>query len=262
MMRALPSLLIGMTTMLVTPFATSAPTACSATSGATVPAIVELYTSEGCDSCPPADRWLSSLKDQAARGTLLPLAFHIDYWDYLGWKDPYAIPAFGERQRERASAAGAKVVYTPQVLFENREFQQWRRTTAQKLPLEAAKPSRAELQVAAVTKGTRPGSINVTVTGATRPNARGSEAYVAIYENDLASDVKAGENRGVILHHDFVVRRWLGPFAFKGNRLDVSQTIDLPPNTRIDHAGVAVIAQDDQGAVLQAVALPLRDCAG
>src|SRR4051812_25990633 len=71
--------------LVTAPVITSAATRCTATSGATIPAIVELYTSEGCDSCPPADRWLATLGDAAARGIVLPLAFHIDYWDYLGW---------------------------------------------------------------------------------------------------------------------------------------------------------------------------------
>src|SRR5436853_419570 len=144
-MRILSGMLAGV--VLAMPAMTLAAGSCSVKSGATVPAIVELYTSEGCDSCPPADRWLASLNGLAAKGAVLPLAFHIDYWDYLGWKDPFADPAFGARHRQRASETGAKVVYTPQVLYDNREFQNWRRTPAPKLPLDAAKPARADLRV-------------------------------------------------------------------------------------------------------------------
>src|SRR6187399_3767261 len=101
--------------MMAVPVVASAATACSATSAATIPALVELYTSEGCDSCPPADRWLSSL---ASRGhgpdRVVPIALHVDYWDYIGWKDPYAKALFTSRQRKLAQVMRAKIVYTPQ----------------------------------------------------------------------------------------------------------------------------------------------------
>lgn len=235
---------------------------CTASSGATIPAVVELYTSEGCDSCPPADRWFGALKDQAARGKVVPLAFHVDYWDYLGWKDRFADPAFSSRHRAAASSGGARVVYTPQVLFDSREFQQWRRTTPEKLSgAAAAKPARAELRVTATSSaGAR--QLQVNVAGKSLAGTQRAEAYVALFENGLSSDVKAGENKGVVLHHDFVVRRWLGPFAFNAGTLSVAQTIDLPTGGVLAQSGVAVVAVDDDGAVVQALALPLRDCAG
>src|SRR5512147_860634 len=100
---------------------------CSAQSPGTTTALVELYTSEGCDSCPPADRWLSSL---GAKGytadRVVPIALHVDYWDYIGWKDPYAKQAFTARQRKMASLARAAFVYTPQVLLQGRDFRPWR----------------------------------------------------------------------------------------------------------------------------------------
>src|SRR5258705_6268858 len=85
--------------------------ACTATSGATVPAVVELYTSEGCDSCPPADRWFSTLKAEAANGKVLPLSFHVDYCDYLGWKDRFGEPQYGVRHRGNGHRRCSKVVY-------------------------------------------------------------------------------------------------------------------------------------------------------
>ena len=236
-------------------------TTCSASGGATIPAIVELYTSEGCDSCPPADRWLGTLKEAAASGRVLPLAFHIDYWDYLGWKDPFADAAFGPRQRVRAGEAGAKVVYTPQVLYDNREFQDWRRTAAGKLPLQPAKPARADLRITVANDGQ---ALKLDIAGQAKAGTRAANATVtvALYENELASEVKAGENRGVTLHHDFVVRRLLGPFAFNGNALELSQSIVPAKGMKLDRSGIAVIASDDKGSVIQAVALSLRDCAG
>ncbi len=245
--------------LLLPALATAAAPACSASSGATIPGVVELYTSEGCDSCPPADHWLAGLKDQAARGKVVPLAFHVDYWDYLGWKDRFADPAFSSRHRTAASAGGARVVYTPQVLFEGREFQQWRRTSPEKLSASTtARPARAELRVSAAAAGAR--QLQLNVSGKSLQGARRADAYVALFESGLSSDVKAGENKGVLLHHDFVVRRWLGPFAFKDGALAVAQPIDLPADGVLAQSGVAVVAVDADGGVLQALALPLRDC--
>ncbi|MEO7761393.1 MAG: DUF1223 domain-containing protein [Casimicrobiaceae bacterium] len=238
----------------------AAPPTCAAASGAFVPTVAELYTSEGCDSCPPADRWFSSLKDEAAKGKVIPLAFHVDYWDYLGWKDRFADPLFSARHRDAASQGGAKVVYTPQVLVDGREFQQWRRTGAERIATTVGqKPPRAELRVTAAPAGSQ---LQVSVTGKNTTGGRGAEAYVALFESGLSSDVRAGENKGVMLHHDFVVRRWLGPFAFDGANLKVSQQIEVPAESSLARSGIAVIATDERGGILQALALPLRECGG
>src|SRR5258706_16133613 len=95
---------------------------CTVRSGPSTAALVELYTSEGCSSCPPADQWLSSFGRARRSGLVVPIAFHVSYWDYIGWKDAYADPRFGERQRERAQATGASMVYTPQVMIGGGDF--------------------------------------------------------------------------------------------------------------------------------------------
>src|SRR5688572_27843983 len=100
--------------------------ACSAVSGAGTTALVELYTSEGCDSCPPADRWLSSLGSRGlVPGKVVPMALHVDYWDYIGWKDPYARREFSLRQRLHATLKKARLVYTPQVLLQGQDYRGW-----------------------------------------------------------------------------------------------------------------------------------------
>src|SRR5688572_25171016 len=101
--------------------------ACSAVSGAHTAALVELYTSEGCDSCPPADRWLSGLGERGyVPSRVAPLSLHVDYWDYIGWKDPYAKPAFSGRQRKLTQLQRLAFVYTPQVILQGRDFRAWR----------------------------------------------------------------------------------------------------------------------------------------
>src|SRR5258706_14099202 len=99
---------------------------CKATSPQTTTALVELYTSEGCDSCPPADRWLSSLGPKGfAPDRVVPIALHVDYWDYIGWKDPYARHAHSARQRKMAKLARAAIEYTPRGLLEGQDFCLW-----------------------------------------------------------------------------------------------------------------------------------------
>ena len=96
--------------------------ACEVRSGPVAPVVVELYTSEGCDSCPPADRWLSGLK---GREGVVALAFHVDYWDRLGWADRFASPAHTQRQQQRQRLSGARFIYTPQVIANGMDWRRW-----------------------------------------------------------------------------------------------------------------------------------------
>src|SRR5262245_35977291 len=98
---------------------------CKAQSGPGTAALVELYTSEGCSSCPPADRWLATLGQRYAPGSVVPLALHVDYWDYIGWKDPYAKREFSLRQRKLSQLQRMALVYTPQVVLQGRDFRRW-----------------------------------------------------------------------------------------------------------------------------------------
>ena len=99
---------------------------CRGTSGPQTAALVELYTSEGCDSCPPADKWLRSIApDSIKTGRVVPLSLHVDYWDYIGWKDPYAKPIFTTRQRDLSRFGRSSVVYTPQVMLGARDNRNW-----------------------------------------------------------------------------------------------------------------------------------------
>jgi hypothetical protein len=99
--------------------------ACSARSPAYTTAFVELYTSEGCNSCPPADRWLSGIARAYPRQRVVPLALHVDYWDYIGWKDPYARREFSQRQKRLSQLQRVALVYTPQVVLQGAEFRGW-----------------------------------------------------------------------------------------------------------------------------------------
>jgi hypothetical protein len=241
------------------PVSAAQPGACSAASGGERVPLVELYTSEGCDSCPPADRWLSEAGAAVQRsGRGVALALHVDYWDHLGWRDRYASPQFGARQRASAQRAGSRVVYTPQVQVNGRDFRRWTdRAAFERALAEASGPAQARIALAAdrAADGTWTVEVDAAVTA---PPPRGAGLYLAVYENGIVSDVRAGENRGARLRHDFVVREWLGPLPFdRDGRLRDARV--LPPRADVDYgrAGVVAFVQDAGGEILQTLALPL-----
>lgn len=163
--------------------------ACEVRSTALAPTVVELYTSEGCSSCPPADHWLSTLK---GRPDVLPLAFHVNYWDRLGWVDRFASPEATARQYALARATGGDSVHTPQVRVNGRD-----QRAGAALPAPAASP----LSLTLVREGA-----NVSVSVPAVKSASKLEGYWAVVEDGYESRVKAGENAGETLHHDHVVR--------------------------------------------------------
>lgn len=233
---------------------------CQAVSAAQRLPVVELFTSEGCSSCPPADRWLSSLKRAAAQGRVLPLAFHVDYWDYIGWKDAFAQAEFSRRQRNLAQRSGSRTVYTPQVLVDGRDFRAWSNAGdfAGALASASRGPAAARLELSQL--GHPPANWRVRLRAALDASAQphGAFVHLAIVENSLQSSVRAGENAGATLRHDFVVRRWLGPFRVpEKGVLETDIGIDLAPGWKVPDLSVAAIAYSDRnGDILQAVSLP------
>src|SRR3954470_19259549 len=159
---------------------------CRAQSGEQTSALVELYTSEGCNSCPPADRWLSALGDKYRQELVVPLALHVDYWDYIGWKDPYAKREFSQRQRRLSQMQRAAFVYTPQVLVQGAEVRDWADSRFnQTITRINAQPARARLELEIMRATTE--ALDVRVNAAILDAAQGPDArlYVATYENRL-----------------------------------------------------------------------------
>ncbi len=215
---------------------------CEARSAATAPTVVELYTSEGCSSCPPADRWLSSLKPGPG---LIALSFHVTYWDRLGWPDRFALPEATARQRDLARVAGSAQVYTPQVVVDGRDWQAWPR-----LPKAAAPATPLPgLHL------TRDGE---SVTATVQPAAAGPAqygGYWAVVEDSHVTQVKAGENRGETLKHDHVVRLYkpvAGWSAAKGSTSTIGISRGAPEFPR---RVIFVVTDPATQRPLQALAL-------
>lgn len=260
-----PLLLLTLGGALLAPAASHAGGACDVRSGAATAALVELYTSEGCSSCPPADRQLSALRRQLdANAVVVPLALHVTYWDRIGWKDIFAQKTFDERQRQLLEGRRNKIVYTPQFFVNGDELRDWgaqlpaaiRRTNALPAPLAIHLKS---------TPGASPTKAGPTLlleadVSATDTRTAG-ELYLAIAENGLVSDVSRGENRGATLRHDHTARLWLGPFPLAQGKARVHQAISLPPawNSERVHA-VAFVQAAADGRILQAVST--SECQG
>lgn len=229
-----------------------------AVSGAARATLVELYTSEGCSSCPPADRWLSRIaRREPVR--VVPLALHVTYWDAIGWKDPFAQPGFAERQRWLTALGRGRTVYTPGVFVDGREWRRWddEGAVARRLDEGARLPAaaRIELVAAATTEGP------VLTAHAWRRDALAPHArpalFVALTESALASRVTAGENRGETLRHDHVVRRFVGPRAFDDDgRASLSVPLDASAG-RGPTAAVAFVQDLQTGVSLQALSMAL-----
>ena len=167
-------------------------------SGEKQASLLELYTSEGCSSCPPAEAWLNRLNDSPGLWkSFVPMAFHVDYWDSLGWKDRLAAPEFSERQRAYAQLWHSENIYTPCLVLNGEEWHNW-------FNLRGTPPASgvdAGVLEIVSTNGTR---WNVTFTPA-NGTAGGYEIHAALLAGGQDSDVKAGENRGRRLHHEFAV---------------------------------------------------------
>lgn len=253
---AFPVMLVAGFAVVAVPSA-AAKELCSVRSGSRTVPLVELYTSEGCSSCPPADRWLSQQIRRAGDAANW-LAFHVDYWDDLGWPDRFASPAYSERQRRRLAAHGDATVYTPQVMVGRQIRAAWRNDSEFSRRLaEASPPAGVGL---ALSLQRDPDGLALRI-GASRADSHApapvtpAMIWLAESVDGQVTDVRAGENGGVRLHHDRVVRRLWGPWPLPqrsfGLRIAVPQASAASDFT--------VFVQNAQGVTLQSLRLP-GDC--
>jgi hypothetical protein len=194
----------------------------AAADSARTPIIVELFTSEGCSSCPPADQFLSKLEaQQPVPGVqIIAIEEHVDYWNQLGWHDPFSSADWTERQRKYADVLGNGNVYTPQMIVNGAaEFVGSRERNGQNAIEQAAKSVAIPLTVTAAALAGKPAAeITVRFGGAGADAVRDSEVWLAITETGLESAVTRGENAGKDLRHAAVLRKLqkLGSAAAKG----------------------------------------------
>jgi hypothetical protein len=214
--------------------------------------IVELFTSEGCSDCPPADRLLYQLEQtQPVPGAeIIPLEQHVDYWDHEGWRDPFSSSQFTLRQRNYVYAFNLPTAYTPQMVVDGAaQFVGSDSHHVVAAIAQAARIPKANLQIqqrAGAASGPQSMPLSVNLTPFSGWNAKhGADVLLAITEDDLASNVTAGENAGAHMNHRAVVRelRVLGRVD-SGGAFSAAPDLSLSPNWKHDNLHVVAFMQD------------------
>jgi hypothetical protein len=222
----------------------------SSASSEDTPVVLELFTSEGCSSCPPADELLSRLG--ALTTGVIPLAYHVDYWDSLGWSDPFSSSQWTMRQVEYVRAMQLSGSYTPQIVINGR----WQcvgsdpNRIARAIATARATPPPGVVTVRATPPAAGSHKLNVSVSAHIIRTAGDKSliVVVAIYENGLMAKIDGGENRGHRVRYDYTVRKIIPAFELRptaGSALENELSVDLDPSWKLDHLGVAAFIQDE-----------------
>lgn len=204
--------------------------------------VIELFTSEGCSSCPPAERWLNTLQQETNLWTkFVPIAFHVDYWDYIGWKDSFATPQFNARQHRYAAQGGTRFVYTPGMFRNGEEWLGWRSGES----VVGTRHKAAQLSI------TRDGD-RVEATFSTQEDGPWI-LNVAIVGMGLETTVHAGENRGRTLKHDFVALDLQSmPLEKTGAEYHTQLNLPIPESDAVRHGIVGWVSRPKQQSPVQA----------
>jgi hypothetical protein len=208
--------------------------------------VVELFTSHGCSSCPPAETWLGRLDQRSDLWQgVIPIAFHVDYWDYLGWRDNYASPEYSQRQRQYRRSGGLSSVYTPGMLINGEEWRGWYRGD----PI----PQASSEQVGQLTLSVEPGkSAEIEFFPKGNQKMHDLKAYLAILGSGIEDDIGSGENRGRSLQGDFVILgQDTAEIGVAEHRLRFNWPV-LKPNSAKKYAVVAWVSRGGNPSPLQA----------
>lgn len=210
------------------------------------PLLIELFTSQGCYSCPPAD---DLLRELGQYDQLIPLSFHVDYWNHLGWQDPYSHADWSQRQRRYARLLRSDTVYTPQLVIDGHvdEVGSDRMEVLNKIAdrLDANRRS----VPTTITLTAQVWDQTIVVKASAEPElGKNDQLYIALYERHLETEIPSGENRNKTLHYDYVVRRLV---PHQGGR---STTLELDPAWQLNHLGVVAFVQNTRSGQVLGVA--------
>lgn len=199
--------------------------------------LLELYSSQGCSSCPPAERWISKqLHNPDLWKTFIPVVFHVDYWDYLGWKDSFSNDLYSARQRTYHSQGSISSVYTPGMVLDGNEWRGWYRNHS--LPVSINKPG----QLTAI--------LNESILKIHFEHEQPLNVNIALLGFNIKTDIKNGENRGKSFKEDFIVLDKINKFSKEGNWIIDISTMKINPGQR--YALVMWINKPDNLQPLQA----------
>ena len=223
-----------------------------------VPVLVELFTSEGCSSCPPADQLLARLEqNQPIDGAeVITLSEHVDYWNRLGWTDPFSSPTFSLRQSEYARVFGIEDIYTPQMIVDGRaQFTGSNQARAREAITSASREPKAVVNINLHSEDSRKASIELDVNvSALAGTATEAEVLLAIAESGLSSSVARGENKGRNLSHIAVVRKLvsLGKID-SGKGFNGKQTVKIEKNWKPENLKAVAFVQERKSKQVRGV---------
>lgn len=218
-----------------------------------VPVLVELFTSEGCSDCPPADAFLEKLDQQPFAVTeMIVLSEHVDYWNHDGWKDPYSAHFFSERQAAYARQFSLSTVYTPQMIVDgSSEFVGSNQSAASKAFAKAAVAPKIDIRLSSMSIDST-NNLSAHIETAAEVSQK-ADMYLAVALNHAESQVSAGENAGRKLSHTAVARLIAKVGSIKKNENFAEDVhLKLPPNISGDKLRVIAFAQQGQGKIVGA----------
>ncbi|NOY67637.1 MAG: DUF1223 domain-containing protein [Gammaproteobacteria bacterium] len=222
--------------------------------------ILELYTSEGCPNCPQAEKYLDKLnRKQANKQSYIPMAFHVDYWDDERWRDPYSNAKYSQRQRTIVQRNQLNTIYTPQFVIHGQDFPAYKNIPQAIDVVNNIKPMAAIKATVSLKDNT---SLETSISIKT-DNSRvqwTSDIYIAITENNLSSSITGGDNKGLSLKHNNVVRQLTGPIRMQGkSKLDIKEKIMLDKSWKLDDLTLIVFVEDYvNGKLYQSLQIALK----
>lgn len=212
---------------------------------ASPPVVVELFTSQGCSSCPPAETFLGELVD---RDGVVALEYHVDYWDYIGWEDPYAEPVFTDRQRRYAAQLGSRYVYTPQMVINGTAHEVGSDRSAILALIDQSRRLQHDnpvIEIGPIAEGS--GTVDLSISGP--EPAVPHDIVMVTYDATHRTEVKRGENRGMVLENRNVVRALSKVGEWRGGEMTKSVDVSGMPG---DGGCAVLIQQPVSGSILAA----------
>lgn len=207
------------------------------------PVLVELFTSEGCSSCPPADKNLAVLEKQSsANAEIITLGLHVDYWNNIGWKDRYSSPLFSQRQEIYGQKFKIDSIYTPQMIVDGtREFVGSNLDEANIAVSEAAKMPKAKIELAMAEDKLK---INISAI----PAHENASVFLAVAEDNLSTKIGGGENGGSTLQHTSVVRQLIpvGRILSTDKNFQTETALQIQPEWKRENLKFVIFVQENQ----------------
>ncbi|MEE8516579.1 MAG: DUF1223 domain-containing protein [Alphaproteobacteria bacterium] len=212
--------------------------------------VVELFTSQGCSSCPPADAFLGEL---AKRSDVLALSLHVDYWNYIGWPDPFSSPAMTARQRAYSQSLGHRYVYTPQMVIDGKFQEVGSRTAKVERAIAGAKrQAPSKLRIKVVSKGAGKAVVRIPAS----KSSATATVWLVGFDNLHTTPITSGENSGRTISYHNVVRAIRPIGSWGGNATEISFDITHQGDAEFDNCAI-IVQRGRAGPILGAVALPM-----